>query len=124
MRDYLAALILISGLSVGAPAVAAEAAAPPTGPRQIDKLITQLGSARFKEREAATQALDAAGAAALPALERAARGQDPEVCRRAEGLAHEIHKRLETAELLKPKLVHLAYTDTPLADAIADLAKK
>ena len=86
MRNHHGSLILAACLGTATLAVAAESSRPASNADPIEKLITQLGSARFKEREAAAQALDAAGPAALRALERAARGNDPEICRRAESL--------------------------------------
>jgi hypothetical protein len=90
----------------------------------IARLITQLGSSKFKDREAAAQALNTTGAAALDALRQAAQHRDPEVRHRAAVLAQEIHKRLETAALLEPKQVHLVYEDTLLSTAAADFARK
>ena len=124
MRNHHGSLILAACLGTATLAVAAESSRPASNADPIEKLITQLGSARFKEREAAAQALDAAGPAALRALERAARGNDPEICRRAESLVHDIEKRLESAELLKPKRVHLLYQDTPLREALADFSRQ
>ena len=39
---------------------------------RIDQLIRQLGSARFADRESATQALQQIGGLALPALKKSA----------------------------------------------------
>src|SRR5262245_45034999 len=56
-------------------------------PDRVDRLIRQLGSDRFKEREAAAKALEELGEPALPALKRAATDSpDVEVRRRAEAL--------------------------------------
>src|SRR5437660_1272196 len=65
----------------------AEAAAPPDG---APRLVEQLGSDEFAKREQATQALEAIGQAALPALRKAARSPDLEVRRRAEALLRKI----------------------------------
>jgi hypothetical protein len=102
------------------------AALPPGAPTsdQIGHLINQLGSPQFKEREAATLALDTIGPPALDALQKAARGPDPEVRCRAERLAQQIHKRAEAAQLLRAKRVHLVYNDTPVAEAVEDFAQK
>src|SRR5262249_5464859 len=65
-------------------AIRAQAAAPPTPSQErIDRLIRQLGSDSFQEREAATRALARMGRAAVPALRRAARSPDLEVRARA-----------------------------------------
>jgi len=98
----------------------AENAVPPN----IGQLIAQLGSLKFKEREAAAAALETAGIAALPALQAASINKDPEIRRRAEKLLTQFQKRQETAEALKPTLIHLDYDETPLAQAVADLARQ
>src|SRR4051794_39018486 len=67
------------------------AAAPPP---QVDRLIRQLGSDRYAQRESATQALDRLGGPALPALRKAAGSPDPEVRRRARRLVAAIARRL------------------------------
>jgi hypothetical protein len=105
------------------------AAAPAGSPlavndKQIAELVTQLGSAKFKEREAATQALAAIGGPALNALQRAAGSTDPEVGRRAQNLAHLLRMRMETARFLTPLPVRLIYQDTPIPQAVDDFAKK
>jgi hypothetical protein len=52
---------------------------------EIDRLVAQLGSARFVEREAASKRLKAIGRAAFDALDEAATNStDAEVRRRAE----------------------------------------
>src|SRR5262245_34583921 len=51
---------------------------------QLDRLIRQLGSATFEEREQASKRIVGLGLAAFPALALAARDSDREVVRRAE----------------------------------------
>jgi RNA polymerase sigma factor (sigma-70 family) len=85
-----------------------EAPPPPAGPRQdakappapavaeaeIERLIKQLGSDKFTEREAATTALERIGEPAYDALRRAAEtGDDVEIRRRAEGIIGRIEQR-------------------------------
>jgi RNA polymerase sigma factor (sigma-70 family) len=91
---------------------------------KIARLIDQLGSDTFDDREKATKELDAIGAPALDALRKAARGGDPERKKRAQDLVEKIEMREEAARLLTPKRVRLAYQDTPLADAVADFCKQ
>jgi hypothetical protein len=100
------------------------AAADKVDAERIDKLIEQLGSGSFQEREAATKALDAIGPPALDKLRKATQSEDIEVKRRATELVKRIEKRAEASRLLTPKRVHLVYKDTPLKEAVADFKKK
>ena len=69
--------------------LAAKAAEPDAG--KIDRLIRQLGSEKFSEREAATEALQEIGGPALPALRKAFRtSDDPEMRLRADRLVEAI----------------------------------
>jgi formylglycine-generating enzyme required for sulfatase activity len=77
-------------LGIGVAAWSACAAAE-TGAEKIDRLIRQLGSEDFKEREAASKGLAAIGLPVLDALRKAANESgDPEVRRRARQLADAI----------------------------------
>ncbi|MBL8798401.1 MAG: hypothetical protein JNM56_31185, partial [Planctomycetia bacterium] len=96
-------------------AVAAEA--------DLDRLVRQLGSDSFSDREAAMKALDDIGLPALPALKKAAQSLDAETRRRAEELVARIEKRQESARLLAPTKVSLQLQDVPLPEAVAELAK-
>jgi hypothetical protein len=91
---------------------------------RIDRLVNQLGSSSYADREEASKALDVIGAPALDALRKAAHAKDAEIRWRAEVLVARIEKRVENAQLLTPHKVRLVYKDTPLTDAVADLAKK
>ena len=51
--------------------------------KDIDRLVKQLGSGKFKEREAASSALGKVGKPALTALRKAAKDSDPEIRSRA-----------------------------------------
>lgn len=66
---------------------------PATDPDEIDRLIRQLGSDRFTERQKASKALEAVGEPALEALRKAAKDSDAEVRRRANELVHTIEAR-------------------------------
>jgi hypothetical protein len=118
-------LIVVLGLGLGWSAFL-PASTPPTtgGGERISRLVIQLGSARFKEREEATRALDALGAQALARLREAVRGTDPEVRRRAATLVTQIQRREETAEVLRPRRVRLNYHNTPVSEAVADFARQ
>ncbi len=89
-----------------------------------EALVAGLGAETFAAREAAARALDALGAAALPALRRAAEGDDPEVSRRARDLVRRVERRLDADKLLEPTRLRLSYRDVRLEDVAADLAKR
>lgn len=96
----------------------------PMEQRHVLELITQLGSARYKEREAATQALEAIGGPALEALERATLSDDPEVGRRAKTLAQTVRRQIDTARFLQPLRLRLVYRETPVLEAVEDFANR
>jgi len=82
--------------------------APPTPPDDagIARLIGQLGSEKFSEREAAGEALLAIGEPALKALRQAAAtSEDAEIRRRATTLVAVIRKRFLAARAPKLRTV-------------------
>jgi hypothetical protein len=91
---------------------------------QIARLVEQLGSEDFDQREAAARALDKLGAPTLEALRKAAQSSDLEVRRLAQELDERIERRIESASALAPKLIRLTYKDTTLNDALRDLRDK
>jgi hypothetical protein len=119
----LALLVAVGMVAVALAPLNVPAAEPPVVER-VATLIEQLGSEQFQERERATQALDAIGGPALPALRQAAKSKDLEVSRRAKRLIVRIERRLETARVLQPKRVRLVYKETPLLEAVADFGKR
>ena len=90
-------LVLFGSLLLLAPQ--AELKTPPP----VSNLVTQLGSKKFSEREAASKTLIEYGRNALPALSRARKSQDPEVQLRADFLMD----RIERTMLFRPTLVRL-----------------
>jgi len=122
MRAQFLVVPLLAGLG-GMSAAAADAPAP-TEIQRIHRLIDQLGSPRFAEREAAARALDKIGAPALTALQKAATSDEPETRRRALDLIGRIEYRLLSERLLKPTPVRLVYRDVALAGAVETLARK
>lgn len=117
------ALVSLVGLLIVA--LGSVLAAPEkASPDQVEKLIGQLGSKSFAQRERAMQALDDIGRPALEALRKAMHGPDSEVRRRATELVERIEKRGETGRILEATRVHLIYKDTPVAEAVADFARK
>ena len=120
-RCLLVVLGVGLGLAVALPSPAAE---NKTDGGHIAKLIDQLGSPKFAEREDAMKELEKIGVPALPALRKATKSNDAETRRRAEELVGKLSKLEETAKVLTPTTVRLVYKDTPVADAVADIAKK
>jgi formylglycine-generating enzyme len=83
-------------------AVAAWSACPAADvdAEKIDRLIRQLGSSKFEEREAAGHALETIGKPALAALRKAAStSEDAEVRRRASRLVEEVLRESRPASL-------------------------
>src|SRR5262245_43839654 len=122
-RCLLVAIALGAGLGL-AVALPSPAAEYKTDAGRIAKLIDQLGSPKFTEREDAMKELEKIGVPALPALRKATKSNDAETRRRAEELVGKLSKLEETAKALTPTKVRLLYKDTPVADAVADFAKK
>jgi len=108
-------LILAAGSAMAAPAT-------PAGNR-IATLVIQLGNDNFRQRDLATRELDAIGEPALDALHVAAKSSDMEVAERARLLVTRIEARLENARLIAPSFVELKFKQTPVEQAIAELAK-
>jgi hypothetical protein len=113
--------LLVGGMACLAWTAAAHAEERTDAP-PVARLVANLGSTDFTEREEATRALDRVGAPALAALRQAAQGPDLEVRRRAAELVGRIERREESSRLLVPRRVHLLYKDTPVPDALADFA--
>jgi hypothetical protein len=113
-----------SGLLSVTLAISLGLAAVPADAPDIDRLIVQLGSTKFSEREAAARALDAIGAPALDALKEAAKSDDAEMRHRAEELLGKIERRLETDRILAPTKVHLVCKDLRIDDVLKELQKQ
>jgi hypothetical protein len=67
-----------------------EKAAPGKSEDENKRLIDQLGSKRFKDRQHATHELSQLGKSALPSLKEATKSPDAEVRRRAQQLVERI----------------------------------
>jgi hypothetical protein len=91
---------------------------------KIERLIDQLGAAKFAEREKAQRELEAIGPPALDALRRAATSAEQERSRRASELAQKIGAKVRAAALLAPKRVKLALKDAPVSEALAELQRQ
>ncbi len=81
-------------------------------------LVKRLGSARFADREAASEKLEALGEIGLPAIEAAIDDPDPEVRIRASGL----RSRVEVASLRRPTPVKLDLERATINRAIASFS--
>jgi hypothetical protein len=90
----------------------------------IAKLIEQLGSAKFSEREAASKELEEIGIPALEALQKAAKSTDLETRKRAQKIIAKVRRGKAGWEIKQATRVHLAYKDMPLDRAVADFSKK
>src|SRR5205085_2416720 len=67
--------------------------------KEIARLVKQLGSAKFKEREAATKRLKEIGESLLKALDKAGASTDPEVSRRAQQIVAGIENSFRDEQL-------------------------
>src|SRR4051794_5125648 len=81
-------------------------------PADLSTLLAQLGSGRFAEREAASEALERLGRLALPSLRAVRDSRDLEVRTRA----YHVIQKIEGALLTQPSRVRLDFQDAPLSD--------
>jgi hypothetical protein len=123
MRHLFIWSALLIGLLATLAAVPGRAA-DPVDNEAIEKLVKQLTSGRFAEREKAQKKLEEIGRPAIPALKKATETGDPETKRRASDLIAKFEKEAQGAKILAPTKVTLSYKDTPLKDALADFSKK
>ncbi len=91
---------------------------------RADALVKDLGSPFFRDRETAQTELLALGGPALSAVTKATSSPDPEVSRRARGLAKDIGFRVDCARLLAGTTVRLDFTDAPLSVVLVSLSKQ
>jgi hypothetical protein len=88
-KQFPALIVVVLALS---PVGLAQPAPPqrPPSPAEVERLVAQLGSSSYAEREAAAARLKGLGQPAHEALRRAALSKDPEVRRRAGRLLDEL----------------------------------
>jgi hypothetical protein len=97
------------------------AAAPPAAtPPSPDRLVEQLGSEAYEEREAAAAALEQLGSSATAALEAAVKNPNPEVSKRAARILTNLARAAETKGRFDAKPVRLSYKNIPLGTAVND----
>lgn len=117
-------LALIGAVGLGALLLAPARAAEKLDAEKLAKLVEQLGSDEFSDRETAMKELATIGAPALEALRKGAQSDNAEIKRRCEELATKIEKTAEVATILNPKKVRLSCKDVPVAEAVAQLKKQ
>jgi hypothetical protein len=83
-------LAVILALAVITMAIRADEPGSEARDKETRRLVDQLGSERFEDREEATQQLAKLGQAALPGLKQASKSPDTEVRRRALQLVQQI----------------------------------
>jgi hypothetical protein len=93
---------------------------------EMDRLAAELDAPRFSERQSASEKLAALGAAAFPALEKAAKGDSLEVTTRAIELLKRLLDASEasTQADARQALQRLAKGDRPKASRLAEGALK
>src|SRR5690348_2318877 len=96
-RFWLPALALALGLAAVTAAPAAEA--PKVSAERIAKLVKQLGSDDFDERDKATKELEEIGAPALEALRKAAKDGDTETKTRAAAILEKAEKKAASEKI-------------------------
>jgi hypothetical protein len=122
-RIFAAMVILAFTAGLAQPEESAKPAPSPADRERAVRLIGQLGSDSFSEREAAYEELQRLGAAALDALQEAADGSDLEVRRRAADLIAQIEEQRIAAALLTPKRLRLKVDNVPVSAAVQELAR-
>ena len=112
---------LLAAMGICTLSVAVLAAPPLESAVSPVRLVEQLGSESYSEREAAVAALERSGPAVVPALEAATRDPNPEVSKRAAQILTNFNRRADANGRLNAKPVRLAYKQIPLGTAVNDL---
>jgi hypothetical protein len=121
-------LLVAAGIGTGWAAAEERAGAKRPTAKQVaaeraTRLVADLGSDDFTTRQRAARDLEAMGPAIGPALQKAVASGDPEVRRLALDVAARIARKVEAAEVLKPKRLRLVYRDVPLHVAAQEFAR-
>ena len=124
MQDRLALLSFLLVFSLSATVRADDIPAPiKSDPATIQKLIDNLGSSSFSERDQASKTIEAIGAPALPLLRKVAEDKDQEVICRAARLVQKLEEKVLTQAYLTARRVHLKVNDLSVLDAVTELQK-
>lgn len=86
----------------------------------IAALVEQLGSAKYVQRQEASEALEKRGKDALPALRAARESKDPEVRARAVALIDKIENLL----MIQPTMVGLDFENVPLPEVVKEISAR
>lgn len=125
MRNRCLILALVLGLGFGFVGLARPAAsANNDDAEKINKLVEQLGSSKFADRDKAKRELESLGMKALEALRKAAKHGDLETSRRASEILKKLEDKIATDAILAPKKVKLNFKDTPVLEAVAELSRQ
>jgi hypothetical protein len=115
--------ILLAALLCSFTAVAQQPAPAPT-PDEVAKLVEQLGSDEFAEREAAEKRLTELGPSVLEELRAGLKSENPETVRRVRELIRKAERRLANEKATAPTLVEINAKDKALDSILADLSKQ
>src|ERR1700722_1839243 len=85
---------------------------------RIQKLIDNLGSVSFEEREQASKALEHFGTPAISELRKAIANDDAEITRRATRLLGRVEEKALVDSLLAAKRIRLSVKDVTVAQAV------
>lgn len=88
------------------------------------RLVQQLGSEDFLEREAAAKRLEELGASAIEELRAGTKSDNAETARRSLELLRKAERRVSHEKILTPTLVQLDAKDQPLDAVLAELSKQ
>jgi hypothetical protein len=121
MRHLLSGPTVLVALAFG---VAQEPGPAVLKPAEVKRLVEQLGSPDFLEREAASKRLDELGTAAIEALRAGTKSDNPETARRSQELLRRAERRLVNDKILAPSLVQLDAKDQPLDAVLAELSRQ
>jgi len=114
------ALVLLTALTLIPFVWGDDLTSQPQPAPSVEQLIEQLGDRDFRKRDTAVKQLEALGPAALPALYKVQKHDDPEVRRRVSDLI----PTLEVAALLAPKRITLNVKKKPIRQVFDEITKQ